>query len=428
MMHRFIVVPAVLLVSCLALARATPSAAQPPDVDLMTIHVRMEAVILSDDNGANPTGVLTLKQLKQWIGNENESLRASSAHIVVDFDAAHDLARVKNSIINHLAHNNDRAASKQAAKYQGKMVVFFRAYGPAGSGIGVTGNGYTAYNAYVPVGSTGCSGSTTTDCSASYTVMPSVYCGTTVATDPVDSSHPNPPIASDGSGCTYAPSSWYVYQNFSQLSHEVGHYFGLPHTFPGTFDFLSTPAALQSWYDGNPRSGTTRSIKIYDGDSPAGPLISDGTNLTSGWTFTVTDTPPDAGAHLFNDNNIGFCHPPTGKTLSDGSGATIVFNGPTYTLHALFSGKPVSLTFRPDKNDVMSYFICRKPMLFTRSQVATMRRNLMQDPQRSYLLCTNPQDVDLKPYTNCPKAVPHIIYPHPRIGPTSKPGGPITQF
>ncbi|HLN47713.1 MAG TPA: hypothetical protein VK216_05560, partial [Magnetospirillaceae bacterium] len=179
MMHRFIVVPAVLLVSCLALARATPSAAQPPDVDLMTIHVRMEAVILSDDNGANPTGVLTLKQLKQWIGNENESLRASSAHIVVDFDAAHDLARVKNSIINHLAHNNDRAASKQAAKYQGKMVVFFRAYGPAGSGIGVTGNGYTAYNAYVPVGSTGCSGSTTTDCSASYTVMPSVYCGTT---------------------------------------------------------------------------------------------------------------------------------------------------------------------------------------------------------------------------------------------------------
>lgn len=384
---------ALLLGVSLPFAVARSPAAVAGDVNTLPIHVRMEAVILSDRDGGNPEGILSVGQLRQWIRTANQSFRVSHAHIVLDFDAARDLARVRNSALNRLDHDKNALASAQAAKYPGKMVVFFRAYGAAGTGIGVTGNGYTAYNAYVPLGSNGCRGHATAQCSASYTVMPSVYCGTTVATDRVDARHPNPPLGPDTSSCSIPASSWYVYQNFGQLTHEAGHYFGLPHTFPGTSDFLSTPKLLQSWYDGTPRAGTTRSIEIYDGDSPAGPLISDGTSLTSGWTFTVTDTPPDAGASLLVGNNVSMCRPQR-TTISDGSGAKVTFNGARYTLHANFWSvtrhdvKPRSftLTFHPDKGNVMSYFLCKKPMTFSAGQVRTMRYNLLHDPQRTYLV------------------------------------------
>ena len=438
MKHRLAAAFALVLTACLACVPAGSSAvraSQLPGSSSVrttnasgsTIHVRMEAIITANDDGSNPKGILSAAQLRTWIHSANLSFRVSNANIVLDFDPAKDLAHVRNTKINHLAHNNDAVASAQAAHYPGKMVVFFRAYGPAGSGIGVTGNGYTAYNRYVPIGSVDCNGRVTTGCSASYTVMPSVYCGTQVATDLVDQKSPAPPLVSDGSGCKIPASSWYVYQNFNQLTHEVGHYFGLPHTFPGSYDFLSTPSALQSWYDGPPRSGTNRSIHIYDGDSASGPVIFDGTNLMSGWVFTVPDTSADAGAHLFTGNNMSMCHTPVGKTLTDKSGATIVFNGSRYTLHASFSGKPVILTFRPDKGDVMSYFLCKRPMTFSPGQVATMRNNLLKDPQRSYLVCNNPQDADLRAYADCPATIPHVML-HPRTGPTPKAGTPITVF
>ena len=406
-------------------ANTTVAKADPPGS--MMIHVRMEAVILSDNDGSNPSGVLSEAQLEQWIDNANQSLSVSNANVVIDFDPKKDLVRVRNTTINHLNHNHDRIASERAAKYPNKMVVFFRAYGPAGSGVGVTGNGYTAYNEYVPVGDPGCTGSSTSACSASYTVMPSVYCGTTVGTDRVKPKQPNGPLGPDKSGCGIKNSGgWYVYQNFGQLTHEVGHYFGLPHTFPGSYDFPGTPTLLQSWYDGTPRSGTKRSIRIYDGDSADGPLITDGTNLMSGWTFTVPDTPADAGAHLITDNNISMCHTPD-TTIKDSSGASIMFFSTGYTLHASFAGKPVTLTFHPDKGDVMSYFMCRRPMTFSAGQVATIRHVLTTDPQRNYLLCNDPADAAILRYMTCPGTRPP--FPHkPPMHPMPQTNKPYTAY
>jgi hypothetical protein len=405
--------------ACAAFALAFPCAAQAgpqptiqPVPAGVEIHVRLEAVILSDDDGGNPPGVLNLAQLREWIHVFNSSLRLSGAHIVIDFKAPADLARVRNTAVNRLAHDSNGPAAQLASHYPGKMVVFFRAYGPAGSGIGITGNGYTAYNPYVPLGSKDCKTGKESACSASYTVMPSVYCGTVVATDLVKPGRKDGPLGPDRSGCGITNNQWYLYQNFGQLAHEGGHYLGLPHTFPGSYDFLSTPSALQSWYRGTPRTGTTRSIAIYDGDSANGPLISDGSNLMSGWTFTVPDTPPDAGAHLFTDNNLSMCRTET-KTIKDSSGATIDFDAHGYTLHARYGGS-VTLRFQPQKGNVMSYFMCKLPMTYSPGQVATMRSVLVNDPQRNYLLCDDPRDSAFRRYINCTTGtrIFHVIVPH----------------
>ena len=399
-----------LLGAGLAFAQAGPSRSRgKKPLDTLTIHVRMQAVILSDNDGSNPGGILSVDQLKQWIHQANETYRASGAKLLLDFDAEKDLVHLKDSCLNRLNHNQNKHASAVAAQYPGKMVVFFRAYAQKeGSecmgNSGLTGNGYTAYNPYVPLGTLGCR-DLREGCSASYVVMPSVYCATGVGIDFADSKNPGPSVPStgkDASGCpifVQRKTSLIFIQNFNQLVHEVGHYFGLPHTFPGPSDALTKPGDLQSWYDGTPRSGTSRSIKVFDGDSPGGPRDNGG---YTGWTFTVTDTAPDAGAQIFVSNGVNMCNTPNGKTSSNGSGAKVIFNGASFTLHGKDEHKkPLSLTFTPDKGNVMSYFMCKNPMTFSPSQVKTMRHNLLTDPQRNYLLCADSNDAGLRPHL-CP--------------------------
>jgi len=142
-----------------------------------------------------------------------------------------------------------------------------------------------------------------------------------------------------------------------------------------------------------------RKYCTVDGDSPAGPLDNGG---YTGWTFTVTDTAPDAGAQIFVSNGVNMCNTPNGKTSSDGSGAKVIFDGASFTLQGKDEHKkPLSLTFTPDKGNVMSYFMCKNPMTFSPSQVRTMRHNLPTDPQRRYLLCADSNDAGLRPYL-CP--------------------------
>ena len=225
-----------------------PASSQSPGS--ITVHVEMQAVILSDNDGSNPPGVLTTAQLQQWVDKANQAYAASNAGWVIDFYPQLDIAYVKNSCLNRLNHNQNQAASALAAIYPGRMVVFFRAYSspPTGSACsgsnGPNGNGYTAYNPYVPLGSSNCQDINGPGCSASYVVMPSVYCATQVGIDFANSRNPGPSVPTSGndtSGCPIfvQPGTGLIFiQNFDQLAHEVGHYFGLPHTFPGPSDQL----------------------------------------------------------------------------------------------------------------------------------------------------------------------------------------------
>ena len=204
----------------LALLVGTPSQAKSPEADrLITLH--LEAVVLSDDDGGRSCQI-SHAQVQTWIDFSNRVYRA--AGIAILFDPRKDTRRLQSTLLNDMKGDGDltperlQLGNTVAGQSPGKIAVLFR-HGP---GQTPTGQGFSwwTYNFVVMSG---------------YTAR--VRCG----------HHDN-----------------------SALAHELGHYFGLSHTFAH-----------------HPPFETRKEAERFLKSNMKNPLCFDGDGLS--------DTPPDPG-------------------------------------------------------------------------------------------------------------------------------------
>jgi hypothetical protein len=191
----------------------------------MWTELRIQAVLLSDDDGSNPVN-MSGAEVTTWLNYANKVYAPAFIHF--NFDPAADCATKNSTELNQKQPPQDKA-NAEAAKYPGKIVVFFRAR--------ANGNGYS----WGP------------EEGVKYVLMPGF--STTLV-------------------CSH--------QNLAQLAHDLGHYLGLPHTFPGKSDF-ETLAAAKDWltkmgnFDGDGFSDTPEDPGVfvataqYKADAQCGP-------------------------------------------------------------------------------------------------------------------------------------------------------------
>lgn len=288
-------------------AASAPAAAQ-------TVHLRLHVIRLSDDNGTRLASI-TPSEMLSWVQEANAAFARSNAGIRIHFYASADgpdWEVRKSTALNRLASDGTGwpAANAVAAQYPAKVVVFVR----HGDKTGATGNGF----AFPPQ----------SGMKVDFVALPG-FSKTTVPKD--------------------AFSGPWV-QNRWLFGHELGHYLGLAHTFPG-------------WND----EGTDTDAEALAAIKAAGGKLSalDGDS--------VPDTPPDAGTAYYKVKGWNMCSGPASYVIPGGSGK------PGYTV-------------APMRTNMMSYFVCGVPR-FTPGQVARMRQTLKGE--RSGVALSAPPSLDV---------------------------------
>jgi len=197
------------------LAATAPDWTFAPTV-LPKLEIPVQAVFLQDDDGSHPCAI-TPGNVLAWINAVNQVWAPANIRLTFnETPGSSDYYWLKSTLLNSMTGDLDPQWPAQvslgnswASIYPGKLVIFFR-YGP---GPGATGGGFswTSFN---------------------FIAMPGYYstgvCGT---------------------------------QNATLLAHELGHYLGLPHTFPK--EFVSYGDAVN--YDTAGGSGPTNDVFEADG-------------------------------------------------------------------------------------------------------------------------------------------------------------------
>lgn len=273
-----------------------------------TVRVRIHAVKCSDDDGGRAT-LIDPTEVRAWVDRANIAYAQAGVHF--EFDPSTDFEVLRDTVINSLDKcsvvNNPTlcdarkaAASAWATRHPCKIVVFFRhGHNTAASGSGFSGE------------------------EANYVAMP----GFTVTDTWQYFQDPN------------TPGHATRVQGIKLLSHELGHYLGLEHTFvaPNYGGFSTPHAAVVDYLAARPNP----SMSTLDGDGAE-----------------VFDTPPDVGTDYY--------------LLNGWNPADL-----TQEIRIQSSALNLDFTFSTDRHNVMSYFgICDDYLRVSRDQVREIRRVL----------------------------------------------------
>ncbi|PZM67560.1 hypothetical protein [Paenibacillus dendritiformis] len=158
--------------------------------------------------------------------------------------------------------------------------------------------------------------------------------------------------------------------NGSFVAHELGHYLGLYHTFPGWSDREGPGSIFEHIPSGTPLSASVADQAVIDY------IVANGGTVDALDGDLLDDTPPDPTPILFNAHSQDIC-----------AQRQIAVTG-------FISGRLVSFIFEPDPNNVMSYYTAcgpagapPPPSRFSSQQVRRMLKTLLH-PARRHLLPT----------------------------------------
>lgn len=143
------------------------------------------------------------------------------------------------------------------------------------------------------------------------------------------------------------------------LAHELGHFFGIPHTFDdGLIDTLAKTPGVEA---------RVKLLAEKLGNAIAGGQISreDAVDLLDGDRDRFTDTPPDVGPPVFQPNDVA------GEESGPLSPASVII--PVVVRKNGLATTPIPFGLRPDKLNVMSYFTFTERPHFSGQQAAAIR-------------------------------------------------------
>lgn len=266
----------------------------PAEVAKRRYVVPFHAIKASDDDGRRAAEV-TPADVAKWVDKANEVFAAAGVKFVFNPDPrGPDWTEIRDTALNNLESKlaHVRYAAQVSEGYPGKIVAIFR------HGLGRT----PVEDAY----------------SSLYEkalVMPGFATSRWI-------------VGKDSRG------RWVEGQNLWMLAHELGHYMGLPHTFPNEVGTTTLATALMIMANGG-------DIDAMDGDQ-------------------IPDTPPDAGFHYYIGRGWDPCKGPE-----------------TYTVSETLRGRTFSWELAPDRHNVMSYFGC-DPVHITPMQAQVVQHRLEQ--------------------------------------------------